>query len=137
MKSKEREIIKLINHSNMFDSKIKEYPRKMSGFDAYNKHCIVEIKYRYKFYDEAIIEFGKYSFNVGFAKLNNVNSFYVCRMENYLVIFDLLYLQSINYPFKWEWRAMPASTEFKKTETVDKYVGYINVNDGELIKIFK
>ena len=71
------------------------------------------------------------------SKLNNVNSFYFCRMENYLVIFDLLYLQSINYPFKWEWRAMPASTEFKKTETVDKYVGYINVNDGELIKIFK
>ena len=135
MKNKEREIIGLINELNVFDGKVKEYTRKMSGFDAYNEHCIIEIKYRHKFYDEALIEFGKYSFNTGFAELNNVNSLYVCRMGGYLYRWDLLYLKSINYNFQWHWRFMPQTTEFGNTEMVEKYVGYINVQDGETIGI--
>jgi len=132
VKSKEREIIGLINSLNMFDGKLKEYTRKMSGFDAYiYKECIVEIKDREEYYNEAAIEFGKYCFNTQFAKLKSLNSFYVCRMEGYLYRWDLLYLKSINYNFKWHWRWMPQTTEFGKTEKVEKYVGYVNVRDGD------
>ena len=132
MKSKEREIIGLINSLNMFDGKLKEYTRKMSGFDAYiDKDCIVEIKDRETYYAEAAIEFGKYCFNTQFAKLKSVNSFYVCRMEGYLYRWDLLYLKSINYNFKWHWKWMPQTTQFGKNEMVEKYVGYVNVRDGD------
>ena len=131
LKDKEREIIGLINSLNMVDGKIKEYPKEMSGFDAYNKKCIVEIKDRERYYNEPVIEFGKYCFNTQFAKLKSLNSFYVCRMEGYLYRWDLLYLKSINYNFKWHWRWMPQTTEFGKTEKVEKYVGYVNVRDGD------
>ena len=46
MKANELEIMKLANNYGLFETPIKEYPRKMSQFDAYNKDCIVEIKHR-------------------------------------------------------------------------------------------
>ena len=130
MKANELEIMKLANNYGLFETPIKEYPRKMSQFDAYNKDCIVEIKHRDSFWDDALIEFGKYSFNKEFAKLNKLNSLYLKRMANRLVIFDILYLESINYDFKWEWKDMPKNTEFGNNEMIPKFVGYINVKDA-------
>jgi hypothetical protein len=139
MKDKERAIIKIVSEYNLFDNPIKEYPKKMSRFDAYNKDCIVEIKHRENvqiFWDKPVIEFSKYSYNKEFAKLHKVNFLYLNRVKNSLAVFDILYLESINYDFGWEWKWMPETTEFGKTEKVEKYCGYINVGDAcEIIQI--
>ena len=130
MKDKELEIMELANRYNIFDSQLKEYPKKMSQFDAYNNDCIVEIKHRNRFWDKPMIEFSKHSFNKEFAKLHKLNFLYLNRMGSYLVLFDILYLDSINYDFGWEWRDMPKTTEFGNNEMIPKFVGYIDVKNA-------
>jgi len=139
MKDKERAIIKIANEYNLFNNPIKEYPKKMSRFDAYNLDCIVEIKHRanvQEYWDTPVIEFCKYSFNKEFAKLHKLNFLYINRVENNLAMFDILHLESINYDFGWHWKLMPETTEFDKTKKVDKYCGFINIQDAcEIIQI--
>ena len=139
MKNNEYEIINILNNYRVFDNPIKEYPKKMSQFDAYNKDCIVEIKHRddkKMFWEEPAIEFSKYTFNKEFAKLHNVNFLYINRVKNNIAIYDILYLEYINYDFKWHWRNMPQTTEFNKTEMIPKFVGYLNVkNCTDIIEV--
>ena len=139
MKNKELEIINIVNDYNVFDNPIQEYPKKMSQFDAYNQSCIVEIKHRrdvQEFWDNPVIEFSKYSFNKEFAKLHKVKFLYLNRVKNNIALFDILYLDSINYNFNWHWRLMPQTTEFNKIEPVEKFVGYIGVkNSSEIIEV--
>ena len=130
MKERERQIIKLANSMDIFDSNLEEYSRVMSPFDAYNESCIVEIKHRNEYWQEPVIEFSKYTFNKEFAKMNKLNFLYLNKLGKYLVLFDILYLESIDYDFKWHWKEMPATTEFNKKKMVEKYVGYINVKDA-------
>ena len=100
-----------------------------SRHDASNKHALVEIKYREQYYEDVLIEFDKFAFNVMHAELLKKDFLYANKMKNYLILFDILYLKSINYHFNWGWKKMPRTTEFGNTEMVFKLVGYINVRD--------
>ncbi len=132
MKSSELEIMNLLNSNGVFkEGKIKEYPKKYSRFDAFNKRCIVEIKDRENKnnYNDLMIEFDKYAYNKEFAIHNNVRFYYSNRYKDNIYTFDILNLCECKYDFKWRWEMHAQTTEFGKSkEKIPKYVGYIDLD---------
>jgi|21_taG_2_1085346.scaffolds.fasta_scaffold00149_4 hypothetical protein len=139
MKKEEIEIMHQFN-AYCLDSHeyLKMYPRSYSRFDAYNSEIIVEIKNRAKIYDgRLLIEFDKFSYNLKFSKIHNKKFLYVNRVDSNLFVFDINYLDYINYNFNWQWKALPKTTEFGNTELVDKYIGYVSIRDSDTIEMIE
>ena len=86
MKSKERNILKNLNNfflTDILQESIYEYNR----YDAENDHYIVEIKHRDKFYQDTIIEFDKFSYNLLYAQLAKKQFIYAVQMNNKICFF--------------------------------------------------
>tara|TARA_Y100000401_G_scaffold73348_1_gene59338 strand:- start:16764 stop:17171 length:408 start_codon:yes stop_codon:yes gene_type:complete len=128
MKSNEREILEELNKV-MIGEPLEESSYTYNRFDAENKNYIVEIKDRYKKYNETLIEFDKYSYNLVYSEKTKKHFIYSVRMENCIYVFNITKLNSSNYNFNWEWRHMPYNTEFGNNEPTKKLVGYLNIND--------
>ena len=127
MKEKERYILNLINKYSK--NNIQESKYKYSRFDAYNKEAIFEIKYRNKFYNKTIIEFDKYSYNNAFADLKNKKFIYVVMMEKSIYIFNITDLVSKKYDFNFNWKLLPSTTEFKNSEDLFKFTGFVDIKE--------
>ena len=117
MKSKERQILEELNQQ---DYNLKEEENKYSRFDAYNDKYIVEIKNRTEVYEDTIIEFDKYAYNLTYSKQKNKVFLYVVKMDHKIYIFNITDLDKENYSFKWEWRSLPKQTEFKTKPKKEK-----------------
>ena len=128
MKNKEREILEHLNGIVANDILV-ESIYKYNRFDAESTNYIVEIKDRYKKYDNTLIEFDKYCYNLIYAQENDRHFIYSVRMEGYLYVFNITNLSLSNYNFAWEWREMPCNTEFGNNEPTKKLVGYLNIQD--------
>ena len=127
MKSRERKTLQKLNRFFLTDILIEddfEYNR----FDAENNVYITEIKNRNKHYDDILIEFDKYSYNILYANHKSKKFIYVVSSGANIYVFNITELVRANHNFNWEWRDMPKQTEFSKTEKTKKFVGYINVN---------
>jgi hypothetical protein len=120
-------IAKLNEHTNDF---IQISEHQYNRFDAYNSQAIFEIKHRGAFYESTMIEFDKYSYNQMYSQINKLIFLYVVQMQQMIYIFNVTALTEHFYDFNWEWRTLPASTEFKNNSDREKYVGYINVNQS-------
>ena len=118
---------KTINNNTKLN--LKKPKQKYLQFDAYDKNYIVEIKVRNTHYDRQIIEFSKYAFNSKYAKINDQTFVYAVAIKNIIYIFNISKLEK-DYEFKWEWRKLPATTEFKNNDNMLKYVGYLNLADA-------
>lgn len=116
-----------INNNTKLD--LKKPKQKYLQFDAYDKNYIVEIKVRNTHYDKQIIEFSKYAFNIKYAKINDQIFVYAVAIKDIIYIFNISKLEN-NYNFNWEWRKLPATTEFKNNDNMLKYVGYLNLADA-------
>jgi len=125
MKAKERQILNQV--SNHFDIDLKEVNYEYSRFDAYGDAFIVEIKDRGTFYKKVLIEFDKYTFNKEYAKLRNKHFLYVVGFSDDVYLFNVSDLDSSGYNYRWHWRMMPKQTEFSQSQTIYKFVGYIDV----------
>lgn len=108
---------------------LKKPKQKYLQFDAYDKNYIVEIKVRNTHYDKQIIEFSKYAFNSKYAKINDQIFVYAVAIKDIIYIFNISKLEN-DYDFNWEWRKLPATTEFKNNDNMLKYVGYLNLADA-------
>ncbi len=116
---------------------LKKPKQKYLQFDAYDKNYIVEIKIRNTFYANQIIEFSKYAFNSKYAKMNDQIFVYAVAIKdslyewqnNNIYIFNISKLEK-DYDFNWEWRKLPATTEFENNDNMLKYVGYLNLADA-------
>tara|TARA_Y100000310_G_scaffold164594_1_gene164362 strand:- start:1818 stop:2219 length:402 start_codon:yes stop_codon:yes gene_type:complete len=125
MKDREREILSQINST--YDLDLKETVDEYSRFDAENYDYIVEIKKRFTFYKDTLIEFDKYTFNKEYAKLMAKAFIYVVGYDNKVYIFNISKLDASKHNYKWHWKTMPKQTEFSQTEEISKFVGYIDV----------
>lgn len=108
---------------------LKKPKQKYLQFDAYDKNYIVEIKVRNTYYDKQIIEFSKYAFNSKYAKINDQIFVYAVAIKDIIYIFNISKLEN-DYDFNWEWRKLPATTEFKNNDNMLKYVGYLDIKDA-------
>ena len=75
MKENERKVLKTFNAKCHGDELI-EAPYDYCRFDAYNSSHIMEIKCRNKLYDDTIIEFDKFSYNLLYSKMANKDFIY-------------------------------------------------------------
>ncbi len=130
MKSTEKNIVEAFNlstNANLIMCQF-EYAR----YDAFNDNHIVEVKYRHKWYDDMLIEFDKYSFNLLYAHLSDKTFLYLVAHEEHILSFNITKLTQDKYDFKWEWRQMPTTTEFSINKNKPKFVGYLNVEEADL-----
>ena len=125
MKDKERYILDLFNECLRLSLVEEQY--EYSRFDAEDDEYIAEIKSRNKHYQDTIIEFDKYAYNMTYSELKNKRFIYIVEASGELYAFDISELVQNKYDFKWEWKEMPITTEFGNTEKIKKYVGYINI----------
>ena len=126
MKIKEHKVIQKLA---TIKKSIKLVDYEYSRFDAIDNKNIYEIKCRGKYYDKVLIEFDKYSFNLMYAQTFNKNFLYVVEMDK-IYIFNISKLYMFDYNFNWEWKSLPRQTEFNKTETIKKLVGYIDISEA-------
>ena len=127
MKEKETAILNKLNNFFLTDALVEdEY--EYNRFDASNTYYIVEIKHRESFYQDTMIEFDKFSYNLLFAKTINKTFLYVVKMKNTIYIFNITKMHRLKYDFKWHWRKLPKSTEFDQSYDVKKFVGYVNID---------
>ena len=98
---------------------------KYEYYDAENFNSIVEIKIRNTDYDKHIIERDKYERNMEHSFSSNRNFYYVVNYGTYLYIWDINYLDSINYNYFWKTKKLVATTYFKRNNEIPKVVGYL------------
>ena len=124
MKQNEKDILDSVNKEFNIDLKWDDY--EYNRFDAEDKNYIVEIKDRNKYYDNTMIEFDKYSFNIKYAELAKKKFIYVVRVDGNIYIFNL---SKNDTTFGWEWKLIEATTNFKNRKKIKKLVGYIRLED--------
>ena len=125
LKNKEQQILYTLNEYGL---SFEESKYKYNRFDADNKHYILEIKSREKFYSSVVIEFDKFSYNLFYSQMKDKHFAYAVRMEKKIYVFNITKLAQQDYDFGWEWRDMPRTTEFGHNEKIKKLVGYIDIN---------
>ena len=130
MKEKERTILNKLNNFFLTDALVEdEY--EYNRFDAANTSYIVEIKHRDKFYEDTMIEFDKFSYNLLYARMSKTQFIFVVKMDQKIYVFNITKLVSSGYKFKWIWKDnMPKQTEFADKRKIKKLVGYININES-------
>tara|TARA_B100000519_G_C14252480_1_gene443165 strand:+ start:1231 stop:1629 length:399 start_codon:yes stop_codon:yes gene_type:complete len=124
MKQNEKDILDSVNKEFNIELKWNDY--EYNRFDAEDKNYIVEIKDRNKYYDNTMIEFDKYSFNIKYAELAKKKFIYVVRVDGNIYIFNL---SKDDTTFGWEWKLIEATTNFKNRKKIKKLVGYIRLED--------
>lgn len=105
-----------------------------SRFDAKNKNYIMEIKCRKTHYEDQLIEFDKFSYNLLYAKFNKIDFLYLVNSEKQLNVFNISKMYKNNYNFRWHWREMPKTTEFDNKYNLLKYVGYVHLLNSHRLK---
>ena len=90
MKSKERNILNKLNDflSELYAHNFVEDNHKYSRYDAENEHYILEIKYRDTFYNDLLIEFDKYSYNLLYANMVKKQFIYAVQIEDRIYYFS-------------------------------------------------
>ena len=129
MKEKEIPILNKLNNFFLTDALVEdEY--EYNRFDASNTYYIVEIKHRDKFYEDTMIEFDKFSYNLLYAQMSKKQFIYVVKMDQKIYVFNITKLVSSGYKFKWIFKELKKQTEFADKRKIKKLVGYININES-------
>ena len=129
MKEKERKILNKLNTFFLTDELIEDQ-YEYNRYDAENTHYIVEIKHRESFYEETIIEFDKFTYNLIYAQYAKKQFIYAVQMRNKIYVFNITKLIASGYKITWVWKKMPKQTEFAHNKQIKKLIGYININES-------
>ena len=126
MKSKELHTIAVL--SETIGREIYPVDYKYSRYDAYDlNNNIYEVKVREIYYNDTLIEFDKFAFNLMYAENFNKRFLYVVQMGDMGYVFDVSALYNEGYDFNWENKEMPKQTEFSQNSKIKKLVGYISI----------
>jgi len=134
LKDKERQIAKDI---------LRLYPQlgdlqESFEFDHHDFECnqyLMEIKSRDTRYDSWIIEKMKADANLLYAFSMNKMFLYITEYKGTAYVWNITKMADNHYDFNWETRKMPATTEFKNNNFVDKEVGYLYEKDATSLVI--
>ena len=129
MKDKELYILYALN-TEFPEADIKEDKFIYNRYDAYSKKTIIEIKDRNIFYENTMIEFDKFSYNLLYAQMSKKQFIYVVKMDQKIYVFNITKLVSSGYKFKWIFKELKKQTEFADKRKIKKLVGYININES-------
>jgi len=127
LKQTEEHMIKKWNY-RFPNRKLIHSPYPYERFDAFNENLVVEIKYRFNWYDKLLIEFDKYSYNSWYAHLKKKRFLYVIYYLDKIIVFNITDINKSKYNYDWEYRKMPKQTEFSNRNNIIKFVGYLDHN---------
>lgn len=133
VKKDEQRLLGLVN--DKYELGLKENDLPYARFDAYSKGIVAELKCRDKHYNETLIEFSKFSFNVKYSELAKCDFYYIVSMPKgnnleQIYVFDVSGLSVSGYDFKWGWKEMPLNTEFGSSSKTKKLVGYLDISQA-------
>ena len=135
---------KIIKALNGLEYNFEPMDDKFSRYDAFDTKngIMLEIKCRNKHYDDTLLERIKFDWNKKYARDNNLEFMYAVSMPykkgHKVYLFDPIVMEDEDeYDFKWHTRKLPAQTEFARNEWIDKEVGYLNVKDALVIRLYK
>lgn len=138
---KEEDIIELLNGGEQYN--FVPMDNKFSRYDAFDteNRVMLEIKCRGKHYDDTILEKLKYDWNKEYARDNDLEFIYAvsmpCKGGHKIYLFDPINMEKDDeYDFKWHTKKLPANTEFRGSNWIDKEVGYLHVDDA-LVTLMK
>ncbi len=121
---RESELLTLLNDKMGLDLESTKED-KYCSYDAYDDKYTVELKCRRKHYSTQLIEE---------LKLKHLHKgkelLYVVSTPEGVYAFNVSKLLEADYDFGWHTRKLPATTDFGRTEWIDKKVGYIDVNQS-------
>jgi len=132
----ENDIIKLLNHSKEYN--FIAMHDKFSRYDAFDEDTgvMLEIKCRKKHYDDTMLEKMKYEWNKNYAEEHDFEFIYAvsmpCEEGHTIYLFDPINMEEEEYDFQWHTKKLPANTEFRGSNWIDKEVGYLHVDDALL-----
>lgn len=100
---------------------------RKSRYDCYSdKHKIdIELKCRKIHYDKLIIEKGKYDSLITRSEKEGTIPLYINSTPKGVYAF---YIQSVD--MVWETKLMPKHTFFKDRQSIEKLVGYLDINNS-------
>ena len=119
------DIIRYLNNMFRFMDQLVETEDIFETYDCENKHYIIEIKSRDKYYDPWLIEKQKLISNLQKAKKQNKDFIYLTEYRTKIITWNINNLISIDYDFKWQQKLMPETTVFTDRDKVVKDVGYL------------
>tara|TARA_R110000744_G_scaffold252114_1_gene367918 strand:+ start:903 stop:1463 length:561 start_codon:yes stop_codon:yes gene_type:complete len=129
---KEQDVVDLVNKESNREFCLVD--DEFSRYDAEEKDYIAEIKIRYKWYPDCIIEKKKYDANMLLAKEKNKDFLYIVFVNQDtcydLYVFNCSKLTKIDYGFRWDLREMPKSTELGHPgkKIIMKEVGFMDID---------
>ena len=129
MKNNEIPILNKLNNFFLSDVLVED-KYEYNRYDAENNYYIAEIKHRESFYQDTMIEFDKFSYNLLYAQMSKKQFIYVVKMKNKIYVFNITKLVSSGYKFKWIFKELKKQTEFADKRKIKKLVGYININES-------
>ena len=105
--------------------------KKFSKWDCYSPKARyrIELKCRRTHYDELVIEKAKYDALIANSQPYQDTPIYICSTPKGIWVF---HLDKIPTP-KWFLKSMPATTDFDRSEYINKEVGMIPLIQGKQI----
>ena len=98
---------------------------KYSPYDAENERYIVEVKSRDKQYRSWAIEKKKFDSNIVKCIETRKAFVYLTEYNGKIMTWNIHKLVRKGYDFQWTEIPMPKTTEFEKTKTITKVVGFL------------
>ena len=106
-----------------------------SVFDFSNETYLIEVKSRRKRYNPWMIERKKVKSNLSIARERDKHFLYITECEGIAYVWNISRMMHQAYNFKWVTRRMPATTDFNRTQWVDKEVGFIKQKDSRAVNL--
>ncbi len=130
-KTTEQDVIDVVNKESNREMWLVD--DEFSRYDAEDKHYIAEIKIRYRWYPDCIIEHDKYEANMALADEKDKDFIYIVYVEQDtcydIYVFNCTRLTLNDYKFRWDWKELPKSTELGEVRNlVVKFVGFIDID---------
>ena len=114
---------------------IEEAEDTYSPFDFECSLYIIEIKARDTDYPDWVIEQIKVTKNSQIAKEKGKDFLYLTEFGGTGYVYNITKLLARDYDFRWQVKRMPETTEFSRTNWVDKDVGFLLKEDATIIKL--
>ena len=106
---------------------------KFCRWDATSPQYLAELKCRRAHYTTQMIEYDKLDCVKAEADKTDKEFLYCVSTPEGIYVFNISKLCQSNYNFNWENKYLPSNTDFAGTHKRTKKVGYIDVNDSELV----
>jgi len=131
----ESDVVEIINKESNRTFELVE--DEFSRYDAEDSDYIMEIKTRYTWYNEFLIEHDKMDVNIALAKAKNKEFLYVSAVDQgsfySIYVFNCSKLVKKDHKFKWDWKELPTTTEFSNNNPKVKFVGYLSVDVASIL----